>query len=79
LILCLIGNNDEEKIEPNGNMTIEKIGIEHVPEELRHGKPSQLFTLWLASNLTIADYAVGFLPVRLGVPLPSIIIAILRR
>ncbi len=56
---------------------MEKIGIEHVPLKARHGKTSQLFTLWLASNLTIADYALGFLPVSLGVPLPSIIVGLL--
>jgi NCS1 family nucleobase:cation symporter-1 len=56
---------------------VEKLGIEHIPENMRHGKTSQLFTLWLASNLTIADYALGFLPVSLGVSLPSIIIALL--
>lgn len=56
---------------------IEKLGIEHVPNEMRHGKTGQLFTLWLASNLTIADYALGFLPVTLGVPLPSMMTALL--
>jgi NCS1 family nucleobase:cation symporter-1 len=56
---------------------IEKIGIEHVPIESRHGKPIQLFTLWLASNLTIADYALGFLPISLGVPLSSMLVALL--
>jgi NCS1 family nucleobase:cation symporter-1 len=56
---------------------MEKIGIEHVPPEARHGRTSQLFTLWLASNLTIADYALGFLPVTLGVPLPSMILGLL--
>jgi NCS1 family nucleobase:cation symporter-1 len=56
---------------------VEKLGIEHIPESMRHGRTSQLFTLWLASNLTIADYALGFLPVSLGVSLPSIIIALL--
>jgi NCS1 family nucleobase:cation symporter-1 len=56
---------------------MERIGIEHVPPEVRHGKTSQLFTLWLASNLTIADYALGFLPVSLGVPLPSMILGLL--
>ena len=55
---------------------VEKLGIEHVPSKMRHGRTGQLFTLWLASNLTIADYALGFLPVSLGVPLPSMIIAL---
>jgi len=56
---------------------VEKLGIEHVPDGMRHGRTAQLFTLWLASNLTIADYALGFLPVSLGLPLPSIILALL--
>jgi len=56
---------------------VEKLGIEHVPENMRHGRTGQLFTLWLASNLTIADYALGFLPVSLGVPLLSMILALL--
>lgn len=56
---------------------VERLGIEHVPNKMRHGRTAQLFTLWLASNLTIADYALGFLPVSLGVPLPSMIIALL--
>lgn len=56
---------------------MEKIGIEHVSRKARHGKTSQLFTLWLASNLTIADYALGFLPVSLGVSLTSMIVALL--
>ncbi len=40
---------------------VEKIGIEHVPEEVRHGSPSRTFTLWFAANLTIADYVIGVL------------------
>jgi NCS1 family nucleobase:cation symporter-1 len=38
---------------------VEKIGIEHVPEDLRHGSPNRTFTLWFAANLTIADYVIG--------------------
>jgi NCS1 family nucleobase:cation symporter-1 len=38
---------------------VEKLGIEHVPEELRHGSANRTFTLWFAANLTIADYVVG--------------------
>lgn len=40
---------------------IEKLGIEHVPENMRHGTPNRTFTLWFAANLTIADYVVGVL------------------
>ena len=41
--------------------TVEKTGIEHVPEEERHGSPGRVFTLWFAANLTIADYVIGVL------------------
>lgn len=45
----------------------EKISIQHVPSESRHGRPLAVFTLWLASNLTIADYALG--SILYGLPL----------
>src|SRR5229473_2879801 len=53
----------------------EPYSIEHIPFAERHGHSRQLLWLWLAANLTIADYAIGFLPVRvLGLSLwPSII------
>ncbi len=53
----------------------EPYSIEHIPFADRHGHSRQLLWLWLAANLTIADYAIGFLPVRvLGLSLwPSII------
>src|SRR5437588_897432 len=53
----------------------EPYSIEHIPYAERHGHGGQLLWLWLAANLTIADYAIGFLPVRvLGLSLwPSII------
>jgi NCS1 family nucleobase:cation symporter-1 len=41
--------------------SIEQFGIEHIPDEARHGSPRRLFTLWFAANLTIADYVVGVL------------------
>ncbi|MDA4121274.1 MAG: cytosine permease [Thaumarchaeota archaeon] len=40
---------------------VEKLGIEHIPEEERHGSPRRVFTLWFAANLTIADYVIGVL------------------
>ena len=53
---------------------MEKLAIEHVAEELRHGAPFITFTLWLAANLTIADYALGYL--FFGLPLSSILVAV---
>jgi len=55
----------------------EPYSIEHIPFADRHGHSRQLLWLWLAANLTIADYAIGFLPVRvLGLALWPTIIAL---
>lgn len=42
-------------------VTVEKLGIEHVPSGQRHGTPGRVFTLWFGANLTIADFVVGVL------------------
>lgn len=42
----------------------------------RHGRPFGQFTLWLGANLTIADFALGFLPISLGLSWPFTIVAI---
>lgn len=41
--------------------SLEKYGIEHIPERERHGSSSRVFTLWFAANLTVADYVIGAL------------------
>jgi len=38
--------------------------------------PSSMFYIWFASNLTVGDFAVGFIPVYLGLPILYSIIAI---
>ncbi len=52
----------------------EKFSIQHIPDDMRHGSVFSVFTLWLASNLTIADYALG--SVFYGLPLADIFILI---
>jgi NCS1 family nucleobase:cation symporter-1 len=54
----------------------EPYSIEHIPFEERHGNSRQLLWLWLAANLTIADYALGFIPVSLGLPLGPTLLAL---
>ncbi len=56
--------------------TLEPYSIEHIPAQERHGESRQLLWLWLAANLTIADYALGFLPVTLGLPLVPTLVAL---
>ena len=54
----------------------EPYSIEHIPFAERHGHSRQLLWLWLAANLTIADYAIGFLPVSLGLSVGPAILAL---
>ncbi len=57
-------------------MSLESIGIQKIPTEARRGKPRSLFYLWFAANLTIADFALGFLPLYFGMNFTSSIISI---
>lgn len=41
--------------------SLEKLGIEHIPDDQRHGSAGRSFTIWFAANLTIADYVIGVL------------------
>jgi len=49
-------------------MVVEPYGVEPVQLGDRHGTPRSQFTLWLGSNLTIGSFALGFLPIALGLP-----------
>jgi NCS1 family nucleobase:cation symporter-1 len=44
------------------------LGIEEIGNESRHGSNFSLFTLWFAANLTLGDFALGFLPATLNLP-----------
>ena len=47
-------------------LAVEPYGVEAVRPEERHGRVLGQWTLWLGSNLTIADFALGFFPIELG-------------
>jgi NCS1 family nucleobase:cation symporter-1 len=49
---------------PDRPLEFEKAGVEQIPAEARHGSPGRVFTLWLAANLTVADYVIGVLSVQ---------------
>ena len=67
----------EESARYGDRVTIpEPYSIEHIPFAERHGHSRQLLWLWLAANLTIADYAIGFVPVALGLSLGPAILAL---
>ncbi len=54
-----------------------EFGNEMVPENERTHKSSELFTLWFASNLTIGDFAIGFIPIMLGLSLEITFLALI--
>ncbi len=56
-----------------GGLFMERLGIEHVPSSERHGNPINQFTLWLASNLTVADYGLGAILYSLGLPIQVLV------
>ena len=67
----------EESARYGDRVTIpEPYSIEHIPFAERHGHSRQLLWLWLAANLTIADYAIGFVPVALGLSVGPAILAL---
>lgn len=55
---------------------VEKYDIEEIPEAERTQNESSLFYLWFASNLTIGDFALGFLPMYLGLSIDLTVIAL---
>lgn len=57
-------------------LAVEPYSVERIPAAERHGIPFHLFPLWLGANLTIADFALGFLPIGLGLSLPLTLIAL---
>ncbi|MDO9377382.1 MAG: cytosine permease [Nocardioidaceae bacterium] len=44
-----------------GNETLEIRTIEHIPTTERHGRASQLFTIWFGSNIMLLTIATGLL------------------
>jgi Purine-cytosine permease and related proteins len=56
---------------------VEQIGIEHIDSNMKKGNSRSLFFLWFAANLTIADFAIGFIPITLGMSFLSGITSIL--
>ena len=69
--------SNEQMFGEESHKMIEKYDIQEIPEEERVQKESSLFYLWFASNLTIGDFALGFLPAILGLSINLTIIALL--
>ena len=58
-------------------LEIEPQGLEHVTAAQRHGRPFQMFTLWMAANLVLATWVIGNLAVgTFGVSMMGAFIAL---
>ena len=63
-----------------GNATalaVEQHGVEPIPLSERHGKVSQLFTLWFSANLGMPAWLVGALAIVFGLSLGDALLAII--
>ncbi|TAM85397.1 hypothetical protein EPN42_15215 [bacterium] len=59
-------------------LVVEPHGIEQIPDDERHGRPSGLFGLWFGANAEIATWALGTLSVALyGTSLKGAILGLL--
>src|ERR1700674_4243485 len=66
-----------ESIRYGDRVTIpDPSSIEHIPFAERHGHSRQLLWLWLAANLTIADYAIACVPFSLGLSVGPALLAL---
>lgn len=61
----------------NNQDSPEMYGASEIPESERSEKEISSFYLWFASNLTIADFALGFLPIAFGMSITDSVIALL--
>ncbi len=66
----------EHMFGKNVNTLFQRDSNLKISDEKRVHKSSELFTLWFATNLTIGDFAVGFIPVILRLSFQMIVIAL---
>ncbi|MET9778093.1 cytosine permease [Streptomyces sp. NPDC006367] len=55
--------------EPERAVRIEAHGIDHIPDEERHGHPRQLFFVWAAANVNYLSLVVGGALILMGLTL----------
>jgi purine-cytosine permease-like protein len=58
-----------ETLSPDRPWTVETRGLSPVPDEDRHGRPAELFWVWLAANLGIIGVVYGAIIASLGIDL----------
>jgi nucleobase:cation symporter-1, NCS1 family len=58
-------------------LKVEPFGIEAIPDQERHGRIGQTFTLWSATNLNVVTWFTGFLGVEFGLGLKYAVLSII--
>ena len=67
----------EETVRSDAVGSIEQHGINIIPDAERHGKPRDLFFMWLGTNLNVFYIVNGAVIISMGLSFPQAIIAIL--
>src|SRR5712692_2518694 len=67
----------EEGATGDDVFVIEQRGIDLVPQEARHGKPLDLFWMWLGTNLNVFYVVNGAIVIAIGLSFGQALIAIL--
>lgn len=67
----------EETVRSDAVGSIEQHGINIIPDAERHGKPRDLFFIWLGTNLNVFYIVNGAVIISMGLSFPQAIIAIL--
>ncbi|MFJ8602360.1 purine-cytosine permease family protein [Streptomyces shenzhenensis] len=55
---------------------VEPFGVDHIPDNERHGRPSSQFFVWFAAGLNFPIILLGFSAARFGLSFPAAVIAI---
>ncbi|CQR65765.1 purine-cytosine permease family protein [Streptomyces leeuwenhoekii] len=66
----------EEPPAPDRAARVEAHGIDHIPEEERHGHPRRLFSVWAAANVNYLSLVIGGALVLMGLTLWQALAAI---
>lgn len=66
----------EQSATQNTSLTVEKHGIDHIPEDQRHGGPGNQFTIRFAPVVYLAAIVLGGVSIPLGLGLAGTITAI---
>ena len=71
-----IGSRPARPVASDAAFSIERHGVDLIPDNERHGKPFELFWVWLGANIIFTDIIVGAVIVTFGLSFWSAVLAI---